>query len=82
MQEKFLTPHEKKILDRRKALKERYIVLSEENPNIPPTRIMRIVAEEFDMSQMGVYKLLRAMGVYKKQEGDRCKRQAVSIPMP
>lgn len=79
MQTNFLTPYEKRILERRKRVKERYIELRNLYKDFSPSRIMGIVAEENEMSLAGVYKLLRAMGVYKKED-KTCKKQV--IPMP
>lgn len=71
MDEKFLTKYEKKILSRNNNIVARFEELKEENPNVPACRIMKVIADEFELNTSAVYRILIKTGKYERRYNTR-----------
>lgn len=71
MDERFLTKYEKKILKRNSGIIERFKNMQAENPEVSPSRIIQLIAEEVDLHFTAVYRILLKNGCYERRYNTR-----------
>ena len=64
------TPLEMEREKRRNVVCEKYVALKNEHPNLAPTRLMRYVSFECNLSLQGVSDILTHNGLYQPKKRD------------
>ena len=59
------TPKEKERDEKHEQIRQMFLTLSNERPDVAPSRIFLAVSNKFEMTTMGVRRIVQSAGLYQ-----------------